>query len=447
MPNKQQLFLHRFRNSWRMVLGSILVVPLIVWSQITPLSERFSDMTSIFDSLGQITGITGTLLFSWSLILSYRNRITEIIFGGLDKVYRIHHLSGMYGLFLLLLHPLFLSVTKLSYSAEYAMNFFTPFKTSTAVDFGIFSLLFFMILIGITLFGVIFSYQSLKKFHMFLGAAFLLGAVHGFLIESDINENVFLRVWVLGFVILGLCCYVAYTFLKKITVPRKLFTISDVQKKEGGVTQVSLVPMTEGIVHLPGQFCFFSFVNSSVVKNNEAHPFTVSSWKNDGSVVISVKTLGDFTESFAQEKVGVLVEVEGPFGEFSYGYGCEKQVWIAGGIGVTPFASFAEHIVTQKDFIYDVDFFYSVKTKNDDVFNDLFNKVSELHPSFKYYCVPSDTEGYVSGEMIVQKVSDIFVRDIFMCGPPLMMNSLEASLEKLDVKQSNIHSELFSLLK
>lgn len=447
MPNSQQLFLHRFRNSWKYVLGTILILPLLVWSQILPLQERFSDMSSVFYSLGQITGITGTLLFSWSLILSYRNKITEIIFGGLDKAYRIHHLSGMYGLFLLLLHPLFLSIPKLVYSAEYAMNFFTPFKTSTAVDFGIFSILFFMTLIGITLFGVIFSYQSLKKFHMFLGGAFLLGAVHGFLIESDISESVFLRVWVLGFVVLGLCAYLTYTFLKKVTVPKKMFTIIDVKKIEGGITQLSLSPVVSGVTHLPGQFGFFSFVDSTVVKNSEVHPFTISSWRGDGSLVISVKTLGDFTESLSQEKKETRVEMEGPFGEFSYGYGGNKQVWVAGGVGVTPFASFAEHILTQKEFLYDVDFFYSVRTKNDTAFDELFNKVSKTYPSFKYHPMPSDTDGYVTGDLLMQKVSDISTRDIFVCGPPPMMKSLLLSLKGFGIKGSKIHSELFSLLK
>jgi predicted ferric reductase len=446
MPTQSQFFYHRFRNSWKIILALILVLPTLKWLFLVPLDARFSTLSSASTALGQIAGIIGTLLFSFSLILSFRNSFIEIIFGGLDKLYRIHHLSGVYGLFLLLLHPILLSLPSLAYSAEDAMMFFVPFQTSTAVDFGIFSILTFMVLIGVTLFGVIFSYQGLKRFHMFLGVAFLLGAVHGFLIPSDIQEDIFLRVWVLGFVFLGLCSYTIYSLLKKFTVHKKLFKVSSVKKIEGGITEVFLTAQNGGIFHLPGQFGFFSFVDSKVV-GDEPHPFTVSSWEDNGNLIISTKGLGDFTTLLPGESIGTMVAVEGPFGEFSYGYGSSKQVWVAGGVGVTPFVSFVEHILKQREFLYDVEFFYSVRTKDDLAYHDLFTKVTSIFPSFKYHPMPSDTNGYITGQSIFDSVQDIPMRDIFICGPPPMMKGLMSSLKSFGVASSRIHSELFSLLK
>lgn len=448
MPTSSQLFLHRFRNSWKWIFTIIIILPLLKWLFLVPLDARFSSVASVARALGQITGIVGTLLFSFSLILSNRNKIVETIFGGLDKLYRIHHLFGMYGLFLLLLHPLLLSIPRLLYSVEDAMDFFVPFKTSSVspTDFGILSLLAFILLIGITLFGVIFSYQGLKKFHMFLGLAFLLGAVHGFLIPSDIQNDMFIRVWVLGFTIAGLFSYVYYSLLKKITIRKKIYSVTSVKKIEGGIVEIFLTPQNKGITHLPGQFGFFSFVNSTVV-SDEPHPFTISSWENNGNIIISVKALGDFTSLLPDEQVGTLVAVEGPFGEFNYGYGGKKQVWVAGGVGVTPFVAFAEHILKQNELTYDIEFFYSIRTKTDIAFNELFSLTALKFPSFKYYPMPSDMDGFITGQLLVNKVTGITSRDIFICGPPPMMKALISSLESCNVKASRIHSELFSLLK
>ena len=51
-----------------------------------------------------------------------------------------------------------------------------------------------------------------------------------------------------------------------------------------------------------------------------------------------MKALGDYTQSLKNLKPGTIAEIEGAFGKFSYThYGDSPQIWIAGGIGVTPF--------------------------------------------------------------------------------------------------------------
>jgi predicted ferric reductase len=447
MPTESQKFLHRFRNSWKIILTVIIAAPLIKWFFLVSPGVRFATLDSTLGALGQVAGLTGTLLFSFSLILSFRNRFTEIIFGGLDKLYRIHHLSGMWGFFILLLHPLLVVAPIAMYSMKDAASFFTPFKNGTPLDLGIFALLSFMLLIGITLFGVIFSYQTLKKFHKFLGLAFLLGAVHGLMMPSDIQRDTFIFVWMVSFIFLGLSSYIIYSLGKKFTVRKKLFTIKAITKVESNITEVSLAPKDKGVFHLPGQFAFFSFVDSRVMPNDESHPFTISSWENNGEISFSGKGLGDFTSLLSNEVVGTTVGVHGPFGEFVYGYRSDKQVWVAGGVGVTPFVSFARHMLTVESLPYAVEFFYSVRTKEDLAYHALFTSVAERHKTFVYHPMPSDTEGFITGEVLVNKVSDITERDIFICGPPGMMNALMSSLTKLGVTEKQIHSELFSLLK
>lgn len=57
-------------------------------------------------SFGQLSGLVGTVWLALTLLLSTRWTVVEDMFGGLDKVYKTHHLLGIGSFVLLVLHPL-----------------------------------------------------------------------------------------------------------------------------------------------------------------------------------------------------------------------------------------------------------------------------------------------------------------------------------------------------
>jgi predicted ferric reductase len=166
-----------------------------------------------------------------------------------------------------------------------------------------------------------------------------------------------------------------------------------------------------------------------------------------GELQFSIKSLGDYTTALTQLPVGTQAKIEGPFGEFTYGYGSHSQIWIAGGIGVTPFVSMAEDLLGKQVIDYTIDFFYSARSEHDGVYRELFTKVQTKHPSFVFHFMPSDTAGFVTGESVIKTVPDTYKRDIFICGPPPMMSALTTSLVTSGVSLDRIRSERFSLLK
>nr|WP_246253992.1 hypothetical protein [Comamonas jiangduensis] len=77
------------------------------------------------------------------------------------------------------------------------------------------------------------------------------------------------------------------------------------------------------------------------------HPFTIASAPDgyartdDGRQLLRlvIKPLGDYTQTLhARLQPGQTVRIEGPYGHFD-GQGAARrvQVWIAGGVGITPF--------------------------------------------------------------------------------------------------------------
>ena len=74
----------------------------------------------------------------------------------------------------------------------------------------------------------------------------------------------------------------------------------------------------------------------------------------------TVKPLGDFTSNIGQLlEVGQAVRIQGPFGRFKMAPR-KRQVWIVGGIGITPFLTWAQALRADAPA---VDLFYCVKSR------------------------------------------------------------------------------------
>jgi predicted ferric reductase len=100
---------------------------------------------------------------------------------------------------------------------------------------------------------------------------------------------------------------------------------------------------------------------------NESHPFTISSAPAEDVLRLTIKASGNFTRDlFARLKEGSDAIIEGAYGMFNYKTGGPKQIWIAGGIGLTPFLSF----VRDMDGIlqHKVDLYYTVRHPEEAVF-------------------------------------------------------------------------------
>src|SRR3970040_78401 len=116
--------------------------------------------------------------------------------------------------------------------------------------------------------------------------------------------------------------------------------------------------------HRAGQFLFVRFPSEKDL--NESHPFTISSAPSEDVLRLTIKASGNFTRDlFSNLKAGSDAVVEGAYGSFDYRTGGGKQIWVAGGIGITPFLSFIRDLET--DLGHDVDFYYTLRHRGEPV--------------------------------------------------------------------------------
>jgi len=408
------------------------ILTIIFWAIAKwPIESLFTDKYSSLLYLGQVTGLVGMTLFSINLILAARIKVLEGLFKGLNEEYKRHHQIGGVSFILMMVHPIFLLFSRMTISLEYARGLFVP-GNDFNIDLGIISLVSIMSLLVITFYTKL-PYQIWRLTHKFTGLVFIIAVFHSFLIPSTITQDKTLWVFMFIVVMAGILSYLYRTVFFRYFVKRYKYNVSKVKKLTSKVIEITLSPSGVGkIYYKPGQFIFVSFDSNKV--NDEIHPFSIASADTDDIIIIS-KVEGDYTEKLMDLEIGTMATVEGAFGRFSYNfYPNPRQIWIAGGIGITPFIGMAEGLKGNDKF--NVDLYYCLK----DVTEKLGIPVSKVSIKAFY----SKTMGHITGKYISDNSPDFQTADFFICGPVVLMKTLREQLVKLGIKNSRIHTEEFS---
>ncbi len=261
------------------------------------------------------------------------------------------------------------------------------------------------------------------------------------IVPGNLNQNYILKGYLLILSALALISFIYRTVFFKKMVRRLPFTITS-STVIGEVTEICLSPITKSLTYRPGQFVFLEVSSKGV--SSEVHPFSLTSNPNTADISIAAKSLGDYTETLKLVKPGDHVLIEGPYGVFSYLNTANiHQIWIAGGIGITPFLSMCRHM--DQGSPYTIDLIYAVATPNEAVYINEFETQAKTNSQFHFHLYSSKESGRLDAKKIASLVPDLLSRDVFICGPLPMMDSLKKQLTDLGMKSRSIHTEDFAL--
>jgi predicted ferric reductase len=279
-------------------------------------------------------------------------------------------------------------------------------------------------------------YNKWINFHKLMGVFYVMAVAHGMIVHSLIKELPITRVYVFGMAAIGISAWIYRAFLYRLFNKQLDYTVSSVQNLGQGIAEIKLKPDGDNLIFRAGQFAFFTFPTLS---KREQHPFTISSHPYQDGLRITVKGLGDYTDDFSTKiKEGDPVKVEGPFGHFSTKYVKElEQVWIAGGIGITPFLSLDRDIYTNKVKLY-----WCVKNKEEAVYTEELSAVSKDNPNFEFVIWNSDEKGHLTIDKL--NVTDYKTKAFLLCGPQTLKTNVFNQLEKKGVKRDLIYDEEFT---
>lgn len=379
-----------------------------------------------------LVGGIAFLLMTTSIFLATRPRLVEDAFGGLDQMYQVHKKCGVVAGLLVLVH-FFMSPKEMPPEfAEFAG------ELAPSAPLGMIAMILLIISLAITLNRKI-AYHRWRLPHKAMGLVYFL--IVGHMVTTP---TVFFNTYGPSglFLVVAAAVGVLSYFYSMFGMNRKTalrYSIEAVNQLERA-TEVVLKPLKERLQFKPGQF---AFVEVQAKGFNEVHPFTISSGTDDDKLRFTMKVLGDWTRKVREElQPGTEVVVRGPYGRFDCAKAGNKQVWLAGGIGVTPFLSSLRSM--KPDDPREISFVYAVREKSEAVFLDEIMQRAEELGNVKVVLLESNVGNFARVDMMKEKLAgQLTDYDFFLCGPKAMVNGLSKDLKKEGVAKGSIHTEAF----
>lgn len=205
------------------------------------------------------------------------------------------------------------------------------------------------------------------------------------------------------------------------------------------------------ITFSPGQYLYYTLskLNFPDSKGATRH-FTISSSPTEiDSIRLTTKIREEsgYKKTLDELSIEGAISADGPNGTFLFN---EKEkgfhVFLAGGIGITPFRSIIKYVIDKKldNPIYLI---YS-NSDNDITFKKEFDKIAKVHSNIKINYVISSTEGHLDQIKISDLIKNwkLVIKNCiwWICGPPPFTDAMEKILEKMKLSSGQIRSEKFS---
>lgn len=412
----------RLPHAARMMLLTVLVVGTLVgWA--------FPQDLPLWRGMAIVTGWIGCGLLLCSLLLMIREPWLASLLGGLEAMYRWHHRLGVAAYLFFLLHPLALVADAWGPSASVAWSAVAPWHQDWPVWLGWAALLCMMGGLAAS-FSARQAYATWRKLHHLLTLSVVLAAAHLVLLGLELQ----LVLAPLSILLLLLWRLVRADF----GWAAQPYVVHEVMRQTPDMVEVTLRPLAHAIAARPGQFVVVAFFNGPDFAGcGEYHPFTLSSIHPGGQLALAIKALGDCTRHVQSVQVGTAVRVQGPFGEFLTRPVAGPSVWLAGGIGITPFlARLRSGPQTQPVWLV-----YLYRTTADAAYVEELQALCARQPQLHMTTVVGD--GVPDWQALLLTHADLEHPNCFLCGPVGMVNAAVAALRQRGVPLQNIHFERF----
>lgn len=193
---------------------------------------------------------------------------------------------------------------------------------------------------------------------------------------------------------------------------------------------------------LAGQFFRWRFMASHLW--SQAHPFSLSAAPNGHWLRLTVKTVGGYTEQLRWLEPGTRVYATGPSGVFTAeGRTRHRALLIAGGSGIAPIRALLEDLPGGTVVIY------RASSPDDLIFRAELDWLAAAREAEIHYVIGGRNDpaprSVMSTRGLRRLVPDVSRRDVFLCGPPGLVDSAVRILRRLHVPRRQIHMDPFEL--
>jgi predicted ferric reductase len=431
-----------------LVLAVLCAVPIALWAGSVSLETRFDGRFATLSSLAVLAAYAGTAAFALNLVLGARLRPVAALFGGLERMYDVHRRNGQIAFLLLLAHVVLMLASRATISTSLALDLLKP-SAGWTVFAGVLAFTGMTVAIVLTLFARL-GHELFVYVQRSFGIIFLGATYHVFTSSGVRAVEPVLNVYMASLATLGIAAFLYRSVLGNVLVRRLKYRVVAVNRLDEFVTEVVMEPRGQPLAYAAGQFLFVNFREPFSEQfppffRNQFHPFSITSAPDEPVLRITVKAVGDYTRALRALEPSVEAVVEGPYGSFSSDdIPNDRQIWIAGGIGVTPFLSMARSLDGRSR---DIDFYYCVEHAPEAHFLEELRAITRVRDDFRVVLVPRETEGFITAERLAREHEDLRSSDVLVCGPPAMLDGLRSQLAESGLAAERFHAEEFGFAK
>lgn len=235
----------------------------------------------------------------------------------------------------------------------------------------------------------------------------------------------------------------------------KLKLVNNLKEAQG--TKSFLFEPEKGFDFLPGQYFYFTLPKLKYEDARGAtRHFTIANSPTEGKnifITTRMRESSGFKKTLDEMEIGSLLEGEGPNGTFIVDENEPgPHVFLAGGIGITPFRSIIKCAIDKKSR-QSIHLIYSNSIPEQITFKKELERWAKENNNFKLDMTITKPEGKnkwkglmgkIDETMIKKLVSEIKRVTFWICGPPAMVDGMEKALGKLRITSDKVRSEKFS---
>ena len=420
------------RNLGIYFIAGLVTINVLLWIFFGPTTGQSKNFPQ--QELAETLSSSAMILWANGIFLSNKPRFLESYFGGLDRMYVVHKNINILALLIIVVHLIIVPTTDKGGPGVWIAWVTFP------------SILILVLLtisprVPLLSYFARLTYDKWRNLHKYMGLLFMLGATHMLMVQPLIMNAPVVFTYVETIIAIGVIAYLYKQFLWERLRKRYSYVVQGVKKLNGTVAEVTLHPQDARVVHRAGQFLYVYFDSDKTLK--EPHPFTISSAPHEENLRLSIKASGDWTQHMHERlQAGANAFVDGPYGEFNFKTGSRKQVWVAGGIGITPFMSWMRDFEANP-LGREIDFFYTTTVPEEALFIDEIEK-AKMHAGFRAFVSHSARDGRLTADKLLAASGDLAGKDIYMCGPVPMVEAFRLAFISKGVPASKIHYEEFN---
>ena len=224
--------------------------------------------------------------------------------------------------------------------------------------------------------------------------------------------------------------------------------LDHVEAEAANIKTFFFLPETD-FSYTAGQYIELSLPHKQPDKRGVKRWFTLSSSPSDKFLTITTKLASAQKSSFKQAlfglEPGTELNLNGPFGDFVLPKLIQSPlVFVAGGIGITPFHSMLEWIVATHEE-RPIQLIYGVRSEEEIIFQDTFRRANQhvttvvSQPSAAW----GGERGNITAELILGLAKPTTDSLVYVSGPEPMVEKLEKDLKRAGIKKDQLVLDFF----